>query len=252
MPPHNNQYQRREFASPHDKQNHSPTTPAVTGLDYPSVEDGSTDMDSSGAHAFGMQQQQFYTLPNIAASSLDGQAEPPSNSSSLDQVWGAIRQQKERRMAKEKPKVQSLEEVTQELLVSDQPPVPVPLMDTLSSLPKSLKKHKSICHLRESTDGRSIVATYDLPLEVAKPDIHVSFQRNKLILTWEYAEMEEWLENGVVHRERTIKHFHRSIPLPEGTRFEEIHAQMTNRGLILRYPNMRTYRVEPRSRSGDS
>lgn len=144
MPPHNNQYQRREFASPHDKQNHSPTTPAVTGLDYPSVEDGSTDMDSSGAHAFGMQQQQFYTLPNIAASSLDGQAEPPSNSSSLDQVWGAIRQQKERRMAKEKPKVQSLEEVTQELLVSDQPPVPVPLMDTLSSLPKSLKKHKSM------------------------------------------------------------------------------------------------------------
>lgn len=156
-------------------------------------------------------------------------------------------------MAKEKPKVQSLEEMAQELLVTEpQPSRSVPLMESQSSVPKSLKKHKSICNMRESTDGRSIVATFELPLEVAKPDIHVSFQRNKLVLTWEIGEIEEWMEDGVLNRERTLKHFHRTIPLPEGTRFEEIHAQMTNRGLILRYPNMRTYRVEPRSRSGDS
>ncbi|KAF6757300.1 hypothetical protein DFP72DRAFT_253619 [Ephemerocybe angulata] len=249
MPPHN-QY-RRDFSSPLDKAARSPVTPAVTGIDYPSIEDTSTDLDSSRAPGYG-RGQQFYTLPNIVGSSIDDPVEPPSNASSLDQVWGAIRQQKERRMAKEKPKVQSLEEVTQELLVADQPPMPVPVMESHSSVPKSLKKHKSICNLRESTDGRSIVATFDLPLEVAKPDIHVSFQRNKLILTWEYAEIDEWMEGGVLNRERTLKHFHRTVPLPEGTRFEEIHAQMTNRGLILRYPNMRTYRIEPRSRSGDS
>lgn len=143
MPPIN-QYQRKEFSSPHEKHSRSPVTPAVTGLDYPPTGDGSTDLDSSGAHPFGM--HQFYAQPNVAASSLDGHTDPPSNSSSLDQVWGAIRQQKERRMAKEKPKVQSLEEITQELLVSDQPRVPVPLMDTRPSFPKAaLKKHKSMC-----------------------------------------------------------------------------------------------------------
>jgi hypothetical protein len=144
MPP-NNQYQRRDFSSHHDRQGRSPTTPAVTGIDYPSlIEDGSTDIDSRGPRGYGGGQQ-FYTLPNVAASSIDGAHDPPSNSSSLDQVWGAIRQQKERRMAKEKPKVQSLEEVTQELLVSDQPPPrSIPLMESQSSVPKSLKKHKSM------------------------------------------------------------------------------------------------------------
>ncbi|RXW21276.1 hypothetical protein EST38_g4589 [Candolleomyces aberdarensis] len=250
MPPYN-QYQRRDYLSSHDKPVRSPVTPAVTGIDYP-VEDASTDIESRGPRGYGGGQQ-FYTLPNIAASSIDDPAQPPSNASSLDQVWNSIRQQKERRMAKEKPKVQSLEEVTQELLLADQhPPMPIPVVESHSSVPKSLKKHKSICNLRESTDGRSIVATFELPVEVSKPDIHVSFQRNKLILTWEYAEIEEWMEDGVLNRERTLKHFHRTVPLPEGTRFEEIHAQMTNRGLILRYPNMRTYRIEPRSRSGDS
>lgn len=49
-------------------------------------------------------------------------------------------------MAKEKPKVQSLEEVAQELLVAEpQPSRSIPLMESQSSVPKSLKKHKSMC-----------------------------------------------------------------------------------------------------------
>jgi hypothetical protein len=85
--------------------------------------------------------------------------------------------------------------------------------------------------------------------------------------------MNEWEEpDGVFCREFIRKMYHRTLPLPEGTRvsnqcllfrssgsnvhvifqFEEIHAQMTGKGLILRYPNMRCYRVDARSRSGDS
>lgn len=105
----NNQHQRRDFSSTHDRQARSPTTPAVTGIDYPSIDDTSTDLESRSRGYGGG--QQFYTLPNVAASSIDGAHDPPSNASSLDHVWDAIRQQKERRMAKEKPKVQSLEEV---------------------------------------------------------------------------------------------------------------------------------------------
>jgi hypothetical protein len=143
MPPYN-QYQRRDYLSSHDKPVRSPVTPAVTGIEYPSVDDASTDIESRAPRGHGGGQQ-FYTLPNIAASSIDDAAEPPSNASSLDQVWNSIRQQKERRMAKEKPKVQSLEEVTQELLLADQtPPMPIPVIESQSSVPKSLKKHKSM------------------------------------------------------------------------------------------------------------
>lgn len=73
---------------------------------------------------------------------------------------------------------------------------------------------------RESQDGRAIVATFELT-DVAKEDIHISFQRNKLILTWEIGELHEWEEDGVVFRELIRRVHHRTLPLPEGTRVRE-------------------------------
>lgn len=70
---------------------------------------------------------------------------------------------------------------------------------------------------RESTDGRAIVATFELP-DVAKEDIHLSFQRNKLVLTWEEGELHEWEADGIVFRELIRSVHHRTLPLPEGTR----------------------------------
>ena len=70
---------------------------------------------------------------------------------------------------------------------------------------------------RESTDGRAIVAKFELP-DVAKEDIHVSFQRNKLVITWETGEIHEWDEDGVILREYIRNTHHRTLPLPEGTR----------------------------------
>lgn len=70
---------------------------------------------------------------------------------------------------------------------------------------------------RESTDGRSIVASFDMH-DVPKQNIHVSFQRTRLVITWEVAELYEWEENGYVMRERLERMFNRTLPLPEGTR----------------------------------
>jgi HSP20 family molecular chaperone IbpA len=54
---------------------------------------------------------------------------------------------------------------------------------------------------------------------VAKEDIHISFQRNRLILTWGTGEIHEWEEDdGVIYREHVRKMYHRTLPLPEGTR----------------------------------
>ncbi|KAF8149890.1 hypothetical protein B0H34DRAFT_666800 [Crassisporium funariophilum] len=224
----------------------SPVTPAVTGIDYPSNDDASTELESYKPRVL---KSALYTHPNIAGSTIDD-VEPPADARSLDQLWGTIRLEKERKMAKERPKVQSLEDA-RDVLATDQPPMQIPVRES-SPPAKSAKKQKSISNFRESTDGRAIVANFDLP-EVDKQDIHITFQRNRLILTWQTLEVTEWEEeDGVILREQFRNMYHRTLPLPEGTRFEEVHAQLTNRGLTLRFPNMKCYRVDARSGSGDS
>lgn len=135
----------------------------VTGLDYPSRVDTSPEPDSrrfhyqpssnttmSPAHHQPQTNNRLYTLPNAGGSSIDGGAtELPPNTVSLDDVWGAIRQKKERQMAKEKPKVQSFEEISPELLPSsgaqeDGPSVRIPVMESHVSPTKSVKKQKSM------------------------------------------------------------------------------------------------------------
>ena len=73
-------------------------------------------------------------------------------------------------------------------------------------------------NFRESTDGRSLVVNFELP-DVDKQDIHISFQRNKLVLTWETAEVTEWEEeDGIILRDQVRRMYHRTLPLPDGTR----------------------------------
>lgn len=62
------------------------------------------------------------------------------------------------------------------------------------------------------------MATFELPPELEKQDVHISFQRNRLIVTWEIIEISEWEEDGCFNRERVERIFHRTLPLPEGTR----------------------------------
>ena len=120
----------------------SPVTPAVTGIDYPSNDDVSTDIESR-PQARNIARA-LYTHPNIAGSTIED-VEPPADARSLDQLWGSIRLEKERKMAKERPKVQSLEDIAQELLVQDHLAMQVPVMESPPiSAPKSVKKQKSM------------------------------------------------------------------------------------------------------------
>lgn len=122
------------------KINPAPVTPAVTGIDYPTVEDGSTERDSHRPprpNARG-----FYTHPNTGGSTIE-EVGPPPDARSLDLLWDTIRQDKEKKMAKERPKVQSLEEMF-EMLAIDQVPMAVPLDSPPISAPKSTRRHKSM------------------------------------------------------------------------------------------------------------
>ncbi len=69
-----------------------------------------------------------------------------------------------------------------------------------------------------------------MPPEVEKQNVHISFQRNRLVVTWATVEMIEYEEeDGVVYRERYEQSHHRTIPLPEGTRvrnYNYIHPSL--------------------------
>lgn len=159
-----------------------PVTPAITGIDYPSRVEASIEFDSrrfryqhqatsaSSSYYQDANNQHFYNLPPAGGSSINnvdhagtemtertdllGTPDLPANTVSLDDIWSAIRQKKERQMAKEKAKVRSLEEVTPELLVSNEnvsgpsqeetPSVRIPVVETQVS-PAKIKKQKSMC-----------------------------------------------------------------------------------------------------------
>ncbi|KIM80483.1 hypothetical protein PILCRDRAFT_73137 [Piloderma croceum F 1598] len=173
---------------------------------------------------------------------------------SLGQLWDTLREKKARQMAKEVPKVKSLEEgirdIDRDMLHVVQParrphsPSPIP-EETYKAEPRQIKKRKSIATFRESHDGRMMTATFDLP-GIKKNQVHVSYRGHYLIVDWETVKITEHEEGGKIVRDRKEKTYSRTLPIPEGTRFDEVRASMDGRHLILTYPNMRPIRVEPR------
>ncbi|KAJ8072433.1 hypothetical protein PM082_015992 [Marasmius tenuissimus] len=185
----------------------------------------------------------------MAEFSLSEDRVPLIEDQELDSVWEFIRQKKEKRMAKETPKVQSLqdppEEEAEEFSQLDIPAAPeIPRESPKpESSSKKVRKQRSFTSFRESADGRELVAFIDVQ-GCNKQDVHVSYQRHRLVVTWWWEDFEEWEEDGCVMRERIIHNFQRALPLPEGTKFKEIRCAMNGRHLVLKYPNSRSFRVE--------
>lgn len=138
-------------------------------------------------------------------------------------------------------------------------PTPPPLQTRASEpyqhykQPTKLQKGKSYVKYRESADGLTVTAIFDLP-RVKKDDMHVSFQGNRLVVSWrtvKITEREEPIDaedlgSGTrILRELEHKKYTRTIPLPDGTRFEQIRAARDGRHLVLTYPNISTSRAGP-------
>ncbi|KAG7089538.1 hypothetical protein E1B28_011211 [Marasmius oreades] len=184
---------------------------------------------------------------DMVESSLVDESIPLAEGSDLDDLWATIRQKKEKKVAKEQPKVQSLREPQEGEEEFSQLDVPAPEIPRESPKPdssqKRVRKQKSFTSFRESADGRELVAFIDVQ-GCEKQDVHVSYQRNRLVVSWFFVECTEWEEDGCIVRERVINNFQRAFPLPEGTRFKEIRCAMNGRHLVLKYPNSRSFRVE--------
>jgi hypothetical protein len=119
--------------------------PTVTGIDYPSNDGFSAaELESYRPPCVRPNGRGLYTHPNICGSTIED-VEPPADARSLDILWGAIRQEKERKMAKEKNKVQSLEEAAPDFQAAEHAPMQVPFVESPpNSDPKSPRRHKSM------------------------------------------------------------------------------------------------------------
>ena len=106
-----------------------------------------------------------------------------------------------------------------------QPQSPTPSLVLPDRDPDRGFLHSSVKY-RESADGLTVTAIFDLP-RVKKDDMHVSFQGNRLVVSWrtvKITEREEPLDaedlgSGTrILRELEHKKYSRTIPLPDGTK----------------------------------
>ncbi|KAL0954494.1 hypothetical protein HGRIS_003462 [Hohenbuehelia grisea] len=243
---------RRTSEQPH---NPSPITPTVTRLAFPSPID--TAPQPSGRHNPMLNETESHVsayddLYSTTDTPSYDTVEPvtPTDYESLDQLWDTLRQQKEAKMAKEPPKVKSFEGIGGGRESAPREPISEPLRSERRSEPKhsSNKKPLSSITFRECSDGRSVMAYFNLP-GLTKQDVHVSFQRSRLVISWDEVQVTEQEDRSMVIQERREKTFNKIIPLPDGTKFEDIRAAMDGDRLVLRYPNIDSRPAENRARN---
>lgn len=197
---------------------------------------------SSGtSHSLSQSQSHQQSEANVMRGEFsfsDDSSVPLVEDQGLDELWGSLRQKKETQMAKDKSKVKSLEEVAFSQQSAEIPEPPRP------SMQKSVKRTKSLTSFRESSDGKILIAFFDMR-DVAKENINVTFQSHRLMVSWFSVTVNETEdEEGRVVIEKVEKNYQRTLPLPEGTKFEEIRGTMNGRHLVLRLPNSRAFKVQ--------
>lgn len=65
-----------------------------------------------------------------------------------------------------------------------------------------------------------VTTTFDMPEGLTKNDIRVSFTTTygaeKITVSWQHVEIEEFVEAGKLVREKKERKYHRTLPLPKG------------------------------------
>lgn len=123
---------------------------------------------------------------------------------------------------------------------AQQPPSLTDVQQTSSSRAKARRprKHPSSASFKESADGRTVTATFDVP-GVRKEDMHVSYCGRHLVVSWRTSRVTERREGDVLVREREVVGNNQIISLADGTQFADIWALKDSKRLALTYPNPR-------------
>jgi len=153
---------------------------------------------------------------------------PTSSAQALSQLWEEVRSKSRSAQSMSKPSRGAGGRASPAMSASQ------PATDSVDP-----KKAKSTATFTESMDGSLIKATFELP-GVRKPDMHVSFQGSRLVISWETGRVVTRQEGLHTLREQRIKKYSRTIPLPSWATFEDIRATVDGRRLTVIYPNIRS------------
>lgn len=111
--------------------------------------------------------------------------------------------------------------------------------------------------------AKQMLVTFDMT-GVKKQDMHVSYRTSRLIVSWRVERTVERQDGDVVVREREVRRYSHTIPLPDGTKvrrllrvpghcvvtdsaggqFEEVRASRDGQKLTLTLPNLKCVRAE--------
>ncbi|KAG8881845.1 peptide-N4-(N-acetyl-beta- glucosaminyl)asparagine amidase [Tulasnella sp. 332] len=84
-------------------------------------------------------------------------------------------------------------------------------------------------------------ATFDMPIGLPTSDIHVGYSMQygaeKATVSWQHVTVEEIVEDGKLVREKKERKYHRTLPLPRGTKFDTVKAFLQDGVLTLAYPS---------------
>ncbi|KAF9558624.1 small heat shock protein [Agrocybe pediades] len=89
--------------------------------------------------------------------------------------------------------------------------------------------------LHEDNEKNLVTATFELP-GLAKDNIAIDVQNNRLTVAAESKQSSDFEENGYAVRERRFGKFSRTLQLPTGIKPEDIKANMENGLLTITFP----------------
>ncbi|KAF8961393.1 small heat shock protein [Flammula alnicola] len=89
--------------------------------------------------------------------------------------------------------------------------------------------------LHEDAEKNLVTATFELP-GLVKDNVNIDVHSNRLTVSAESKQSNEFEENGFAVRERRFGKFSRTLQLPGGVKPEEIKASMENGVLTVTFP----------------
>ena len=91
--------------------------------------------------------------------------------------------------------------------------------------------------IHDNKESKEITATFELP-GLNKDDVVIDVHNNRLTVSGETKFEKDTEENGYVVKERRRGKFSRTLPLPTGTKPEQIKASMENGVLTVTFPKV--------------
>ncbi|KAH9972767.1 hypothetical protein BGW80DRAFT_1312426 [Lactifluus volemus] len=170
----------------------------------------------------------------------------PDESESLNRVWSAVRKAKEREMAASPSKIKSLQRERSPPIIHS--PLRGLLLEPSTPPVGRVPSPAPPIEFKDSPDGTRVTAKFDIP-GVAKEDMNVTYHPfpARLEVSWKSVKVtEREIDEGMTVRDVEERTVCRTIPLPEGTRFDEIEAKLLRR-LELTYPKMHATRAKSRT-----